>query len=200
MSSPAHRAALGFLRGGLIAAVSLALTPAVGAALAAVFQSGLPAGSTQFIVPLAGFVVGGAVGGGTLGLGARGSVGFGCGGGASGLLLLITAPQLQGLTGFEDPLVVVPYAVATSALAFGMMGLAGSLVVGRGKVARVAALFAVGGIAGGLLGVLPFLIQHWGGVWWAELWVFLTLAGATGSVAVPFVAGGAAAARSWSSE
>jgi hypothetical protein len=198
MNSPAHQAALGFLRGGLIAAVSLALAPALGLVLAAIFPSGWPAAFVQFILPLAGFGFGGAVGGEALGLGSRGSTGFGCGGGAAGLVLLVSAPQLRGLTGFEDPLVVVPYAVATSALAFGLMGLVGSLVVGRDKVGRVAALFAVGGIVGGLLDVLPFLVQRSGGPEWADLRMFVTMACSIGSVVAPLILGGISAARNWS--
>jgi hypothetical protein len=198
MNSPAHRAALGFLRGGLIAAVSLALAPALGVAVAAIFQSGWPAGFIQFILPLGGFVLGGAIGGEALGLGTRGSLGFGCGGGAAGLVLLVTAPPLRGLTGFEDPLVVVPYAVVTSALAFGLMGLVGSLVVRRHKVGRVAALFAVGGIVGGLLAVLPTLVQRSAGPEWADLRMFATTACSMGSVVVPLILGGSSAARNWS--
>ena len=198
MSSPAHRAALGFLRGGLIATVSLALAPALGAVLAAIFQSGWPIGLMQFLLPMCGFVLGGAIGGEAVGVGSRGAMAFGCGGGAAGLVLLLTAPHLQGLTGFENPRVVVPYAVATSALAFGVMGLAGSLVVRRGKVGRVAAVFAVGGALGGLLGVLPFLVQRWGGPGWADLWVFVPMASSIGSVVVPLMLGGSSAARNGS--
>jgi hypothetical protein len=78
------------------------------------------------------------------------------------------------------------------------MGLIGSLAVRRGKVGRVAAVFAVGGIAGGLLGVLPFLVQRWGGSGWADLWVFVTMACSIGSVVVPQMVGGSSAARHWS--
>ncbi len=125
MSSPAHRAALGFLRGGLIATVSLALTPALGALASSVPTLGWLVKAAQFLLPVAGFAAGGALGGDALSLGPRGAMAFGCGGGAAGLVLFLSAPHLQGLTGFEDPLVVVPYAIATSALAFGAMGLIG---------------------------------------------------------------------------
>lgn len=159
---------------------------------------GWPAGLIRLLLPIAGFVFGGTIGGAALGVGLRGAVAFGCGGGAAGLVLSLTAPHLQGLTGFEDPRVVVPFAVVTSTLAFGAMGLVGSLGVGRGGVGRVAAAFAGGGAAGGLFGVVPFLFQHWAAAWWAGLWVFLTLACSIGSVVVPLVAGGSAAARNWS--
>ena len=198
MNSPAHRAALGFLRGGLIAVVSLALAPALGALASSVPTFGWLVKAAQFLLPVAGFAAGGALGGDALRLGPRGSMAFGCGGGAAGLVLLLTAPHLQGLTGFEDPLVVVPYAIATSALAFGGMGLIGSLVVRRGKAGRVAAVFAIGGIVGGLLGVLPFLVQRWGGPGWADLWLFVTMACSIGSIVVPLMLGGASAARNWS--
>ncbi len=198
MSSPAHRAALGFLRGGLIAVVSLVLAPALGGLASVVPTLGWLVKAAQFLLPVAGFAGGGALGGDALGLGSRGATAFGCGGGAAGLVLLRAAPQLQGLTGFEDPLVVVPYAIATSALAFGVMGLIGSLMVRRGKVGRVAAVFAVGGALGGLLGVLPFLVQRWGGPGWADLWVFVTTACSIGSVVVPLMLGGSSAARNWS--
>jgi hypothetical protein len=125
-------------------------------------------------------------------------VGFGCGGGAAGLVLLVTAPQLQGLTGFEHPLVVVPYAIGTSAAAFGAMGLIGGLVVRRGHVGRVTAVFACGGVFGGLLGIVPFLMRRWALPGPADLWVFVTMAGSVGAVVAPFMLGGAAAARRWS--
>jgi hypothetical protein len=198
MSSPAHRAALGFLRGGLIAVLSLAVAPALGAALASIFQSGWPVGIMQFLLPMCGFVLGGAIGGEAVGVGSRGATAFGCGGGAAGLVLLPTSSHLQGLTGFEDPLAVVSYAIVTSALAFGAMGLVGSLIVRRGKVSRIAAVFAVGGVVGAMLGVLPFLILHRGGAWWSEFQVFLTLACSIASVVAPFMVGGAAAAQNWS--
>ncbi len=190
MTSPAHRAALGFLRGGLIATVSLVLAPALGALSSSVPPLGWLVNVAQFLLPVAGFAAGGALGGDALSLGPRGSVAFGCGGGAAGLVLLVSSPHLQGLTGFEDPLVVVPYAIATSALAFGTMGLIGGLVVRRGKVGRVAAVFAAGGIVGGLLGVLPFLVQRWAGPTWADLWMFVTTACSIGSLVVPLMLGG----------
>jgi hypothetical protein len=198
MSSPAHRAALGFLRGGLIAAVSLALAPLLGAFLAATFQSRWPAGLMPVVLPLAGFAFGGAVGGEALGLRSRGATAFGCGGAAAGLVLLLTASHLQGLTGFEEPVIVVAYAIATSALAFGAMGLVGSLVVRRGKVGRVAAVFAGAGMAGGLLGVLPSLVQRSSGPMWADMWMFVTVACSIGSIVVPLMLGGSSAARNWS--
>jgi hypothetical protein len=198
MISPAHRAALGFLRGSLIAMVSLVLAPVLGGLASAFPAMAWPVRALQFLVPLAGFAFGGAVGGDALGLGLRTTAAFGWGGGAAGLVLVFTASNLQRLTGFEDPRVVVSYAIASSALAFGAMGLVGSLVVGRNKVGRVVAWFAGGGAVGGLLGVVPFLVQHWGGAWWTDLWAFLSLACSIGSIVVPFVAGGATAARSWS--
>jgi hypothetical protein len=198
MSSPAHRAALGFLRGGLIAVVSLVAAPPLGALLAGIVQSTWPAGLVHVLLPFAGFAFGGAIGGEAVAVGSRGAIAFGCGGGASGLVLLLTSRQLQGLTGFEDPMVVVPYAIATSALAFGAMGLVGGLVVRRGSVGRITAAFAGGGAIGGLIGVLPFLVQRWGGPGWADLWVFVTLACSVGSVVVPFMLGGSSAARDWS--
>jgi hypothetical protein len=200
MSSPAHRAALGFLRGGLFAAMSLALAPALGAVAAAASQAGWPARAIRLLLPLAGFAFGGAVGGDALGFGSRGATGFGLGGSAAGLVLLLTSPHLQGLTGFEDPTVVVPYAIATSGLAFGAMGLVGSFVVRRDRVAGVAAGFAGGGLIGGLLGVLPFLVQRWAGPMWADLWMFVTTACSVGSVVVPLMLGGASAARNWPSD
>jgi hypothetical protein len=198
MSSPAHRAALGFLRGGLIAVVSLVAAPPLGALLAAIFESTWPAGLVQLLLPFVGFALGGAIGGEAVAVGSRGAIAFGCGGGAAGLVLLLTSPHLQGLTGFEDPMVVVPYAIAASAIAFGAMGLVGGLVVRRGNVGRITAAFAIGGIVGGLLGVLPFLVQRWGGPGWVDLWVFVTMACSIGSVVVPLMLGGAYAARRWS--
>jgi len=198
MSSPAHLAALGFLRGGLIAVVSVVIAPVLGGVSPAVPSVDWLVRAAQLLLPVAGFALGGAVGGDALNLGRRAAAGFGCGGGAAGLVLLATAPQLQGLTGFENPLEVVPYAIATSAAAFGATGLIGGLVARRGKVARVTAGFVIGGAIGGLLGVAPFLVQRWGGAAWAEVWVFLTLACSIGSVVVPLVLAGSSAARAWS--
>ena len=117
MSSPAHRAALGFLRGGLHrGGVPGPRSRARRSWHRLCRRSAGSCKAAQFLLPVAGFAAGGA----HWRRRARPRVarrnGVGCGGGAAGLVLLLTAPHLQGLTGFEDPLVVVPYAIATSAV------------------------------------------------------------------------------------
>jgi hypothetical protein len=197
MTSPAHRAVLGFLKGGLIAVVSIVIAPEL-APLAAAFPAlGWLVSVVQFLLPLTGFVFGAAIGADALGVGTRAIRAFGYGGGVAGLVLRLTAANLQGLTGFENPLLVVPYATSASLLAFGAMGLVGSLAVGRGKTGRIAAGFAGGGAIGGLLGIVPFMLLPWAGVFWSDLWMFARLTCSVGATVVPFVVGGFVAARAW---
>lgn len=199
MSTPAHRAAVAFLRGGLIAVVSVALAPPLGALASALHAPQWVAAAARLAVPVAGFAIGGAVGGDALAVGTRGAAGFGWGGAAAGLVLALASAPLQGLTGFENPWVVVPYETGTSMIAFGVMGAVGSLVLHRGRSLRVTVAFLAGGAAGGLTGVLPYAVQLCGSVR-AEVSTFLTLACSIGSVVVPFVVGGASAARVWEGE
>jgi hypothetical protein len=197
MTSPAHQAALGFLRGGLIAVAALAITTPLGAMAASLFQWGWLAEMVRWLLPLTGFALGGAVGGEALGLGSRGAIAFGCGGGAAGLALQLTAANLQGLTGFEDPLTVVAYGVLSAGAGFGATGVIASLIVGRRGIPAVTAGFAVGGAIGGLLGVVPFLVQHAHAAWPPEVMMFTSLACSIGAVVLPFMAGGIVAARQW---
>jgi hypothetical protein len=196
MSSPAHRAALAFLRGGLVAVLSLVLAPALGAIAVTFPSAGWLVRATQFLLPVGGFAFGGAIGGEALDPGPRGALAFGCGGCAAGLVLLLTAPNLQGLTGFENPTVVVGYGVGSAAVAFAATGLIGSLIAGSGKIGRVTAGFAIGGAIGGLLGVAPFLVQNARLGLPPDLLMFVSFACAMGGVVVPFVAGGIVAALS----
>ena len=128
MNSPAHRAALGFLRGGLIAALCLALAPVLGAALGGRLPvEGWPVKDRRSSSSRrAAFVLAGeAIGGEAMGSDRAARLAFGCGAGAAGLLLLLAFSAPPGADQLRDPLVVVPYATATSALAFGAMGLIG---------------------------------------------------------------------------
>jgi hypothetical protein len=196
--SPAHRAALGFLQGGLISVVALALPAAVGPVAAALSLPASVVALARTLVPLLGFGAGGAVGGESLGFGFRGSVAFGAGGVVAGLVLLVTAPNLRGLTGFEPPLVVAAYGVLSSVAAFGADGAIAGLLVRRGRVPWVTAGFAAAGALGGLLGVAPGLAARSDGGWLPELRMFFGLACTIGSIVAPLVIGGSASARTWS--
>jgi hypothetical protein len=198
MTSPAHRAALGFLKGGLIAVVSIVIAPELGPLATAFPLLGWLVRVVQFLLPLVGFAFGGAIGADALGFGSRTTLAFGYGGGATGLVLRLAAPNLQRLTGFEDPFLVVTYGVVSAAVAFGATGVIGSLTARRGKVGRVTAGFVVGGAIGGFIGVAPYLAQRWHAGWPLDLWSFVSFACSIAAVAVPLVIGGSIAARNWS--
>ncbi len=193
MSSAAHRAAVAFLQGGLAAVVAQVVGPPIGGAIAAVTGFSPLAGLVRTLLPVAGFSAAGAVGGDAVGAGPRAARAFAGGGALTGLVLTATSEPLSGLTGYENPAVVIAYAVITSTFAYGVGGALATAIL-RKRTILPAAAFAAGGAAGGVLGVLPFLLSRWGSIEGAAgqlIWV----ATAIGSVLVPLACGGALTAR-----
>jgi hypothetical protein len=202
MTSPAHCAALGFLRGALIAIVAQVLAVPLAATIGSILALAPLAPLIRVALPVAGFVLAGAMGGETLGAGRSGVVGFGAGGLATGLVLTLTSPHLAGLTGYEDGSVVAVYAAGTFAAAFGLGGCLGIVVLDRrvagrdrmggGPIVRATGAFAAAGALGGLVGVLPFFLARAGGGGTAgPVLQFLSFASAVGSLAIPLGLGGA---------
>ena len=196
MSTPAHRATVAFVRGGLYAVVALLAAGRLGGygrdhpSLAIVFEA------AQFLLPLAGFALAGAVGGASLGAGRRATSGFAGGCVLGGTVLSLAWPQLSGLTGHESLVSVLAFALFAWAIAFGLAGAIGGAALGSRHTWRVASGFALGGIAGALLLVLPVLLAPAGLRSWpptAQLAVNV-LTSVTGLLA-PFAVGGAAAGR-----
>jgi hypothetical protein len=195
MDSPARRAGLGFLRGALVAVVAQVLAVPLGGLLLRLPTLAWAVRWVRAVAPVAGFALAGAVGGDTLGAGRRGVWAFAVGGGACGMALLFWSPNLAGLTGREDALVVTAYAVVTYAGAFGLLGLIAAAVLGRAVVARSVGGFAAGGALGGLFATVPFFLARVGPRSAPpEVGEFLGVASAVGAVVAPLVIGGTATA------
>jgi hypothetical protein len=136
--------------------------PAVANAIAGMWSDTrvLSAALAWCYTPL-GLSIGGLVAGASVEQGARGSLVFGTAFLAAGILLSWPLFTLQGLTGFEPPAVVVPFALAAFAVAFGSAGmLAGQMLrlTGARRV-RAALGAAAGGGCGGLVLVVPLLLR-----------------------------------------
>lgn len=155
-SSPAHAAAVAFLRGGLVAIVAL-LAPARLVAILDATGIGGSGPLVRLAVPALGFAAAGALGGAALGLGRRGVRAFSIGGLATGLAMSRVWPQLGGLTGHEPLIPLVLFATLSWALAFGAGGGLGAWLLDRRASVSVAAWAALGGAAGALLFVTPSL-------------------------------------------
>ncbi len=180
----------------MIAVVAQVVATPVAAAVSAVSWLAALAPAIRAAIPLAGFALGGAVGGESLEAGRRGSAAFGCGGFAAGLVLAVTSPNLLGLTGYEGSFIVVTYAVAAFSGAFAVFGCIGAAALGRGGTVRATAAFAAAGAVGGVVDVLPFLVAHAGRPGASGPgFDLLFLASSVGAVAVPFVTGGSLTAR-----
>lgn len=176
--------------------MAVVLTVPVGAAALMIPWLGALVPTMRLAIPIAGFAWAGAVGGESLGCGPRGMVAFAAGGAAAGLLLVISSGNLAGLTGHENPLVVVTYGVTMSVLAFGATGLVGGLILRRGSTGVIAAGFALGGAVGGMAGVIPFLVARFGPAGLPPLVAaFVALAASLGSVLLPLMTGGVVTAR-----
>jgi hypothetical protein len=205
MTSPAHRATLGFLHGALVAIVAQVLAVPLAAAVGSIASVAPLAPLVRVALPVAGFAFAGAVGGEALGAGRSGAPGFAAGGLATGLVLTLTSPHLAGLTGHEDGFVVAAYAAGTFAAAFGLGGCLGIIVVDRrsvgpgrpggGGIGRATAAFTASGALGGLVSVLPFFLPRVAGGAAGTALELISLASAVGSVAIPLGLGGALTAR-----
>jgi len=194
--TPAHRATVAFARGGLFAIVALLASSRIGG-----LARDLPAlapvlGTLQFVLPLAGFALAGAVGGASLGAGRRAASGFAAGCFLAGAVLSIAWPHLSGLTGHEHLAAVLSFAVAAWAVAFGVAGAIGGAVLGRDRVWRIAAGFAGGGAIGAVFLVTPVLLAAAGlHAWPPTAQLAVTVTSSVAGLLAPFAIGGAAAGR-----
>jgi hypothetical protein len=196
IASPAHRAAIAFLRGGLLAIVSLLAAPRAGGLLLRTALPGAVADASALLLPLLGFTAAWAFGGASLGRGRQAVRGFALGGLLTGLLLSLVWPQLAGLTGREPALIVLAFAVAGWGVSFGAGGgLAGRLVHPPAALA-LARGFAVGGAAGASIFVVPSLASGLGyGDWPPIARLFVSTITSVAGLLAPFAIGGAAAGR-----
>jgi hypothetical protein len=196
VTSPAHRAAIGFLQGALVAVAAEVVASPLAGSLSRIPAISPLAPAIRTLVPLAGFSVAGAVGGEAIGEGRLGTAAFAAGGLGAGLVLTMTSPHLSGLTGYEDALIVLAYAACTFALAFGLCGCLAGAILRPDIVMRATAAFAFGGALGGLAGILPFLLARFGSAGPGDLlWQFVWLASSIASIATPLAVGGALTAR-----
>ncbi len=114
----------------------------------------------------------------------------------AGVILTLTSQPLTGLTGHEDPLVVIPYAAVTFGAAFGLGGCVGGALLGAGRVARAAAAFGCAGTLGGIVSLVPYLFARFGAAGPSgPAFQFLWLASSMGAVAIPLSVGGSLVSR-----
>ncbi|HSJ97103.1 MAG TPA: hypothetical protein VLC53_08520, partial [Myxococcota bacterium] len=187
LASPAHRAAIAFLRGGLLAIVGLLAPPRVAAMLAGAGAGERAATVVALLLPVLGFALAGAFGGAALGLGRRGAAAFAAGGAVTGLGISIAWPQFAGLTGHEPILVLTLFALGTWAAAFGAGGGVAAWAVDRRAIRELSRWFAIGGALGAILFVAPSLLVPLGFREWPPMIRVLisTLTSVTGLLA-PF--------------
>jgi hypothetical protein len=196
VTSPAHRAAVGFLHGSLVIVVAQVVASPLATVLSSADALAPLVPIARALIPLVGFGLGGAIGGDALAAGTRGTFGCSVGAIAAGLVLTVTSPNLTGLTGHEPLSIVLAYALGTSSMAYALAGAVAGAILGRDLMCRFASAFAAGGVAGGFVGVLPYLLARFvalpsGGLFSQFLW----LACSVGGVCLPLCVGGAAAAR-----
>lgn len=196
LASPAHRAALAFLRGGLLAMATLLAAPRV-ASLAG--SLAVPAGSGRLaaaLLPLAGFAAAWAFGGAALGRGRIAVRAFALGGLVAGLLMSFVWPQLAGLTGREPLAALLAFSVPGWALSFGAGGGIAGWHIDRRAALPLAWRFALGGAVGALAFVAPSLALPFGTAGWpAPARLLLTTLTSVAGLLAPFAIGGAAAGR-----
>ena len=196
LTSPAHRAAVAFARGGLLAIAALLAAPRVAALARSMPATAALGDLVAALLPVAAFAAAGAFGGASLGRGRAGVRGFALGGLASGLVMALVWPQLAGLTGREPLPVVVAFAVAGWAAAFGAGGGVAAWRIDRRAATALAGWFALGGAAGALLFVAPSLAQPLGAAGWpGPARLLLATATSVAGLLAPFAIGGAAAGR-----
>lgn len=193
--SPAHRAAIRFLRGGLVAVVALLLPSRLGGWLRDWPMLEPIVALAQVAIPVLGFAAAGAIGATSLDRGRRGIAAFAVALAVTGLGVSLTAPQLQNLTGFESAGTVVLFAAAATGAAFAVGGGIAALWLEPERALPIAAGFAAGGAFGGLVTVLPSLLARAVADWPPEAQLFVRLACSLAGLLGPFAIGGAAAGR-----
>lgn len=193
--SGAHRAALRFVRGGLVATLGLLAPSQVGLLTGGASWAAAAAGVLRVLLPILGFTLAGVIGASALDRGRRGGVAFGAGFLATGVVLTFTAPLLSNLSGFERPALVLSFGAASAGAAFGVGGILAALALESSPVLRIGAGFALGGVVGGVLGVLPAVLAAALNDWPAEVRLFANAACALAGFLAPFGIGGAVAGR-----
>jgi hypothetical protein len=195
LASASHRVGVRFLRGGLVAVAGLLVSSQLG-----VVTRGTPAleplvALVRVAIPLAAFALGGAVGGAALSRGRRGVVACAASFLLTGLALSLAAAPLRGLTGFEDPLIVLSFAAGTTGAAFGLGGVLLALLLERRLWVPIAGGFLAGGAAGGILAVLPAFLGPPLAGWPADVLLFVRLGCSLAGWLGPFAVAGAVAGR-----
>lgn len=193
LSSPAHRAGVRFLRGGLVAIVALLLPSQLGG-----WSRAWPEPLVAFAraaIPAVGFALAGALGAASLDRGRRGILSFGAGLLVTGFAMSFSAPLLQNLTGFESGPTVAIFAAGSTAVAFAAGGAVAALPVEPSRALILAGGFAAGGGFGGLLTVVPSLLGTALNAWPADAQLFVRLACSVAGLLAPFAIGGAVAGK-----
>lgn len=188
-------AALWFLRGGLVAVVALLVPSQFGFVLRDAPALAPIVALLRVAIPAAGFAIGGAVGGSALGRGRRGVLASAAGLLVTGAALTVLAQPLQGLTGFERPLMVLLFAGVATGTAFAAGGAVASLALVPRRFALMAAGFGAGGAVGGIISVLPSVFAATVAGWPAEAQLFARLACSLAGLLGPFAVAGAVAGR-----
>jgi hypothetical protein len=195
LSSPSHRAALWFLRGGLVASVAL-LVPAQFGFVSRQAPALEPlVDLIRIAIPAIGYAAGGAIGGTALGRGRPGVLACGAGFLLTGLIVSLAAPSLTGLTGFENRVAVLLFAASTTGAAFAVGGGVVALLLEPRLFAKMAVGFLYAGAAAGVASVLPAILAAPIARWPADLQLFVRLGCSLVSLVGPFAAGGAVAGR-----
>jgi hypothetical protein len=196
LASPAHRVAVAFLRGGLLAIVALLAAPRAAALVRSCSTLEDLGDLAAALLPVAGFLVAWAFGGAALDRGRRGVRAFAVGGLVAGMLMSAVWPQLAGLTGREPLPALLAFSVGGWAVAFGAGGGLAGWGLDRRAAAPLAARFAAGGALGALLFIAPSLAQPLGvGTWSGPARLLLTTVTSVAGLLTPFAVGGAAAGR-----
>jgi hypothetical protein len=158
LMSCSHRAALRFLRGGLIAVVAVLLPSQFGFVSGGAPAFGPVVAALRVAVPALGFAIGGAVGGTALGRGRMGVAASSAGFLLTGIAMSLGASPLTGLTGFENPVTVLVFAATTSGAAFALGGCVMALLLDRRTLRGIVSGFLAGGAAGGVVSVMPAVL------------------------------------------
>lgn len=193
--TPAHRAALRFLRGGLVAIVALLIPSQLGGWTRDSAWLAPLAALVRLLIPAVGFAAGGLLGATALGRGRRGLGAFAAGFLLTGLGISRTAPLLQNLTGFEHRLTVALFAAGTTAAAFAAGGVLAGLLLEPRRVPSLGVGLAIGGALGGLITVAPSLLSEAVAGWLPDAQLFFRLFCSLVGLLAPFAMAGAVAGR-----
>lgn len=189
--------AAAFARAARVALAGM-LVPQAAAGLIAGWGAPLRSGVSLALLlgGLAGFAGAGALAGRATGRGGGATAAFALAFALAGGLVVPAAQSLQGLTGREPLVVMVPVITAAFATGFGLAGLVASMALGapRRLTARIVASSLASGAAGGIIALVPAFLARahlrFDGA--AYLTLFVAVASYLASVILPFrLVGGA---------